>query len=920
VHYEAASAEIDANPAVDAGCATPPVARREPKRREFHGDVFYDDYEWMRDKESAEVRDYVAAQNRYCEHRMQHLAGLRRTLFEELKSRVEQTDMSVPTRINDYWYFARTQQGKQYGVQCRMPVRGSDDWDPPTIDPMGEPGSMPGEQIVFDANREAEGHDFFRLGGMDLSHDGRWMLYGVDVEGDERYDFRIRDLNASASSAARADGPAADELPERFNGIGGACFTPDARWVFWVELDDSWRPSAVWRHQVGTPVESDVCVYRETDERFWVGVGISFDERSIVIGTGSKTTTEVLMLPVATPEGEFQAFIPRHTGVEYDVSFACFEQAGPNGSDIPLAVVYHNAANPNFEIDVIDMRDHRPPYRLGEGVCVAAGSPYGCEQGEADRPITEAYFNPANPEVMQGAHGLSIEGIALHRNFISLSYRSEGLPHVAMMPKKTAAEDFLAGRPWRFVELLPPALDDDWDMASDGHDDAPGNPVGDCGPVDCEPVDCGPVDYTSSSDGASGDALPGETRRLYTIGTGGNPSYDAPRMRYSFASYTRPGELHDIDPATGSDRLLKRGRVLGDFNPRNYMERRIWITARDGERIPVSLVWRRGIPLQDSAMFITGYGAYEISSDPGFSVGRLSLLDRGVLYAVPHIRGGGEMGRAWYEQGRCLNKKHSFEDFVDATRALESAHLADPRRTVANGGSAGGLLMGAVANMAPECYAGIEADVPFVDALTSILDPNLPLTVTEWDEWGDPLHNPEVYRYMKSYTPYENVPVPPVDDFAGVADGAGGADVAVAAAASVVDGTAAAANAVDDAAGVAEPPDCCNGLHPAAAASGTAAAADTVDGTVSVAADGASGKECAATRFPRIFITTSMNDTRVLYVEPLKWLARLQSAGVDAMAKIEVEAGHGGISGRYKQWEELSYENAWCLDAMNVAH
>lgn len=931
---------------------TPPVAKREPKRREFHGDVFEDDYEWMRDKDSPEVRDYVAAENRYCDGRMAHLADFRRTLFEELKAHVEETDMSVPTRVNDYWYFTRTQQGKQYGVQCRIPVRGADDWDPPVVDPQGAPGSMPGEQIMFDANVEAQGHDFFRLGGMDLSRDGRWLLYGVDTAGDERFDFRIRDLAgleaASTASATSNNGdtaasltvqstassvesnngdivssgtdcptagptanPAATltELPEHFDGIGSACFTPDGQWVFWVELDDSWRPFAVWRHKVGTPTESDVCVYREADERFWVGVGISFDERNIVIGTGSKTTTEVLMLPVAAPEGEFQAFIPRQNDIEYDVSFACFENAGENGEDIPLAVVYHNASNPNFEIDVIDMRSHKPPYRLGEGMCVAAGSPYGCEHGEPDKPITEAYFNPVNPAILQGAHGLGIEGIALHRNFVSLSYRSDGQPHVAYTTKAAAAANFLAGRPWRFTELLPPPLENDWDMvAVDRGDftgdhgetlwveDEPGNRVAgtpdtvpgasedtvgssDTSGVRSMPGTALPTDHTSSSDGASDDHLPGETRRLYTIGTGGNPSYDAPRMRYSFASYTRPGELHEIDPTTGEDTLLKRATLLGDFDPRNYMERRVWITARDGERIPVSLVWHRDFPAQDSPMFITGYGAYEISSDPGFSVSRLSMLDRGVLYAVPHIRGGGEMGRAWYEQGRRLNKKHSFEDFVDATRALESAHLADAHRTVANGGSAGGLLMGAIANMAPECYAGVEADVPFVDALTSILDPDLPLTVTEWDEWGDPLHDPEVYRYMKSYTPYENVPVKPLAETTETVEAETTNEVAA-------------------------------GAH---ASSGVSPAIDEAE-TSSV-----TGHPISAAVFPRIFITTSMNDTRVLYVEPLKWLARLQSAGVDAVAKIEVEAGHGGISGRYKQWQEVSYENAWCMDVMGIA-
>ena len=813
-HQQQAAAEAGAQ--AMAALTIPPLvpqAVRETTLREHHGDVFEDPYEWMRDKDAPRTREYVDAQNRLCEARTAHLAGLRDTLFDELKSHVQENDMSVPVRMDDYWYFARTQEGSQYAVQCRMPVRGADDWDAPEVNPQGAPGSLEGEQIVFDANAEAEGHDFFRLGGMDLSRDGRWMLYGVDTAGDERYDYRIRDLNTGV------------DLPELFAGVGGACLTPAGDYVYWTELDDAWRPCAIWRHKVGRPVEEDACVYREDDERFWVGVGLSYDERNVVIGTGSKTTTEVLMLPVSDPEGEFRAFIPRRDGVEYDVSFACFEQAGEHGEDIPLAVVYHNAKNPNFEIDVIDMRRHEPPYALGEGVVVAEGSPYGCEAGEhADEAITRPYRNERNPDILQGLHGLGVEGIAIHRHFVSLSYRADGSPHLAVMPKAHAAEDFLAGRPWRFTELLPPPLENDWDLVAADRADA----TGDHGEI------LWGHDQTSSSDGASDDLLPGETRRLYTIGAGGNPSYDAPRMRYSFTSYTRPGELHEVDPATGEDRLLKRGTVLGDFDPRDYMERRVWITARDGERIPVSLVWRRDIPIQDAPMFITGYGAYEISSDPGFSVARLSMLDRGVLYAVPHVRGGGELGRAWYEQGRRLNKKHTFEDFVDATRALQDAHLADPRRTVADGGSAGGLLMGAVANLAPELYAGIEADVPFVDALTSILDPSLPLTVTEWDEWGDPLHDEETYRYMKSYTPYENLPE-------------------------------------------------------------------------------------AGTPFPRILITTSMNDTRVLYVEPLKWLAAMQSRGFDAIAKIEVEAGHGGISGRYKQWREVSYENAWCLDVMGLS-
>ncbi len=673
----------------------PPVAARRPHRRSVHGDVFDDLYEWMRDKDSPELRDYVAAENRYCEERTAHLAGLRRTLFDELKSHVQETDMSVPVRVDGYWYFSRTIEGRQYGVQCRVPVAGPDDWDPPRVAP-GNPGSMPGEEVVFDANHEAVGHDFFRIGGMDVSRNGRLLLYGVDLHGDERYDYRLRDLSAGR------------DLSDVIDGIGGACLTPDGRWVFYAVLDDAWRPCAIRRHRVGTSSDDDVEVFREKDERFWVGVGLSFDERLLVIGTDSKTTTEVLTLPVDEPEGEFRAFIPRREGIEYDVGFSRFEGAGEDGKDIPVAVVCHNALNPNFEVDVIDMRSHEPPYRLGEGARVAVGSPYGCEKGDdvlpgaSERPIGTPWSDPSNPEILQCAQGLEIEGLGIHRHAITLSWRAGGMGHIAVMPKDQAARDFLAGRPWRFREVVPPSF------GGETHDE-----------------------------------------RLYSVGLGGNPSYDAPRLRYSFSSYTRPGELHEIDPATGRDVLLKRAKVLGGFDPADYAERRLWVTSRDGESIPVSLVWRRDRLPQGhrpdggpAPMFITGYGAYEISSDPGFSSARLSLLDRGVLYAVAHVRGGGEMGRAWYEQGRRLAKKHTFEDFVDVTAALQRMGLSAPATTVANGGSAGGLLMGAVANMAPELYAGIEADVPFVDALTSILDPSLPLTGTAWDERGTSPHDP----------------------------------------------------------------------------------------------------------------------------------------------------------------------------------
>ena len=789
----------------------PPEAKQVPSVRTFHGDTFTDPYEWMRDKDSADLKSYVAAENVYTSARTAGLANLRKTLFDEFRSHVQETDMSVPTRLDGYWYYARTQEGKQYGVQCRMPIRGEDDWTPPEINANDAPGVIPGEQVILDANTEAEGHDFFQIGGMDISKDGTWLLFGVDTSGDEQYDFRIRNLDTG------------EQLPDELDGLAAACFTPDGRYVFATLLDDAQRPYAIRRHKVGEPVERDVIVYEEHDEKFWVGIGLSFDERNLVIGTGSKTTTEVLMLPTATPEGEFQAFIPRQEGVEYDVSFAVFEHAGEHGEDLPIAIVYHNLANPNFEIDVIDMSAARPPYRIGDGVRIVQGSPYGSEDGEkviagaSAMPVGTPYDDATNPQILRGVRGLAVEGIAMHEHFVALSYRANGLPKLAVMSKQQAAQDFLARRPWQFAEVNVPELDGDWDGASD---DVAVNPP-----------------QLKDFEGSSA--------RLYSIGTAGNPSYEAPRMRYMVTGYTRPGELREFDPRTGEDVLLKRANVLGSFDARDYVERRIWVQVRDGEQVPVSLVWRRDCVRGRMPMFVIGYGAYEISSDPAFSVSRLSMLDRGVLYVVPHVRGGGEMGRAWYEMGRRRNKKHTFEDFIDVTAAIQGCGLADRARTVANGGSAGGLLMGAVANMAPERFAGIEADVPFVDALTTILDPTLPLTVTEWDEWGDPLHDAETYRYMKTYTPYENAPAP----------GEGGAR--------------------------------------------------WPDGT-------------PVTAFPKIFVTTSMNDSRVMVVEPLKWVARLQAAGLDAIIKIEAEAGHGGTSGRYAQWKQICYENAWVLAAMGI--
>ncbi|MCW2768815.1 MAG: oligopeptidase, partial [Aeromicrobium sp.] len=323
---------------------------------------------------------------------------------------------------------------------------------------------------------------------------------------------------------------------------------------------------------------------------------------------------------------------------------------------------------------------------------------------------------------------------------------------------------------------------------------------------------------------------------LFTSGVGANAEWDQPLVRVGVGSFITPASVFDYDVATGELILRKQAPVLGGYDPEEYEQHRSWATAEDGTRVPVSIVTRKDTPRDGTApALIYGYGSYEASMDPGFSVMRLSLLDRGFVFAIAHVRGGGELGRHWYDDGKLLHKKNTFTDFVASARHLVAEGWTSADRLVAEGGSAGGLLMGAVANLAPDAFAGIVAAVPFVDALTTILDPSLPLTVIEWDEWGNPLDDPEVYAYMKSYSPYENV-----------------------------------------------------GAHD----------------------------------YPAILAVTSLHDTRVMYVEPAKWVARLRELGTgDApiLLKTEMHAGHGGVSGRYASWKERAWELAWIIDRVGKA-
>lgn len=695
----------------------PPIAKQEALIREFHGRSFVDEYEWMRNKESQDTLDYLNAENTYTEAKTAHLKQLTENVFEEIKSRVKQTDMSVPSRSGDYWYYGRSEEGKEYGFSCRIPVsEGQDPWEPPVIPEEGKPE---GEQILLDNNALAEGHDYFALGAASVTKSGRFLAYSTDTEGDERFELFIKDLETGKLLD--------DHLTDIFYGATWA----GEDYIFYQKVDDAWRPDTVWRHKVGTAQSDDVCVFTEADERFRVGVGSTRSEKYLIIAVGSPLTSEYWVLDMDNPEGEFEVLWERETGVEYDI-----DHVVRGGKDQWL--VTHNAHGPNFEVSWVDANANPLPRIRDLDILV-----------------------PYNDDVR-------IEGVDTYRDFATLSYRRGGIPRVAVM------------------QLV------------DDH-------FGDFEEINFD-------------------------EEIYSAGSAGNPEWDAPVIRLSYTSYTQPAQLFQYRIATGELTLLKEQEVPGGYNADEYEAYREWAIAKDGTQIPVSIVKRKDLATDSPRpALLYGYGSYEASMDPGFSVSRLSLLDRGMLYVVAHVRGGGEMGRLWYDEGKLMAKKNTFTDFIDVADHLINNQLTSPEVLVAEGGSAGGLLVGAVANMAPDRFKGIQAVVPFVDPLTSILKPELPLTVGEWEEWGDPYHDPEVYDYMATYAPYENV---------------------------------------------------------------------------------------AAQDYPDILAVTSLNDTRVLYVEPAKWIAKLRqvATGGEFLLKTEMAAGHGGVSGRYARWHQTAFEYAWTIN------
>ncbi|HZM57057.1 MAG TPA: S9 family peptidase [Acidimicrobiales bacterium] len=644
--------------------AGPPAPERRPVELEAHGDVRVDDWYWLRDKDDPAVIAHLLAENAYTEAVMADTVGLQGALFDEIVARIEETDLSVPVRKGPWLYYGRTVEGRNYGIHCRRPADDVAADEGAVVGAGGGDahGAVPEEeQVILDENLLAEGHDYFAVGNLSVSPDHAWLVYSTDTTGGERHTMRFRELSTGVES------------PESLEDTSyGVAWANDNATVFYVRVDEAMRPYRLWRHRVGTDPSTDVLVIEEPDDRFYLGVGRTKDDRFILCGLESKVTSEVRALSADDPQGEFTVIEPRHQGIEYSVDHDRGDAEG--GRDSRFLIVTNDGAE---------------DFRLME-------APDGAPGRAQWREVI-----PARP-------GVRLDTVDPFADHLVVYERGGGETRIRVIDASTGAST--------------------------------------------------PVSQPESPS---------------TVWGGANPEYDSMTLRYGYTSLTTPRSVYDLDLGTGEAVLRKRQPVLGDFDPARYRTARRWAVAEDGTEVPISLVYRPDlVPAPGAAgpegsgglegsggapCLLYGYGSYEASMDPMFSSLRLSLLDRGFVYAIAHVRGGGEMGRRWYEDGKFAAKPNTFTDFVACARSLVADGWTSPDRLVARGGSAGGLLMGAVANLAPELFRAIVAEVPFVDCLTTILDETLPLTVLEWEEWGNPVVDPEIYSVIKSYSPYDNV-------------------------------------------------------------------------------------------------------------------------------------------------------------------
>ncbi len=725
----------------------PPAAPRRPTAHIAHGDTRLDDWQWLANRDDPQVIAYLEDENAYTDAVLSPTVALQDQLFQQIRGRVAETDVSTPFFHNGWWRWSRLVAGQQYPVHCRradpskalstaevlaaaraaLPGAGvaGDGTPAPAGNDLAKAISPNAGEVVLDENRLAGSSEYFAVGVYDVRPDQEVLAYAVDHDGAERYRLRFRDLGSG------------DDLADVIEDVYyGSAWSGSGNSFYYVRPDKAMRPWQVWRHLLGTPAVRDQLVFQEDDERFFVSVQLTRSNCFVLVTSGSKMSTEVRYLRADKDRGDFSVVLPRRDGVEYDVEHAIRPEAG----DVWL--VRTNEGPDDEKLENFGLFELR----------------VGQHNTSQMRPLV-----PYRPEV-------KVESVDAFARHVLVSERADGLEQLRVV-RLSDGEEHLVAQPDPAYKL-------------------------------------------------SGDA---------------GFEWDTDVARFGYSSLVHPTSSIEYDMETRARVTVKDATVGGGYKPGDYRSERIWAVAPDGTRVPVSLVCRREQALDGSApCLLYGYGSYEHSIDPSFSYTRLNLLERGFVFAIAHVRGGGELGRPWYEQGRLMHKRNTFTDFIACADLLVAEGWTSPDRLTIRGGSAGGLLMGAVTNMRPDLFKAVVAEVPFVDVVTTMTDETLPLTVTEWEEWGNPRDDAEAYNYMKSYSPYDNVHV---------------------------------------------------------------------------------------AEYPSIYATAGLNDPRVGYWEPAKWVAKLRATKTGdgtLLLRTEMGAGHSGPSGRYDSWRDEARVHSFILASLNV--
>ena len=674
---------------------SPPIAKVVPVSTTLFGDTRTDPYAWLRDRNDPDTLKYLEAENAYTKAMMKSTEEMQAKLYAEMLGRIKQTDLSVPVKREEFFYYTRTEEGKQYAIYCR------------------KKGSLESaEEILLDGNILGAGQKYFRIGNYAVSPNHRLLAYSVDFEGDETYTIRVKDLDSGALLP--------DEIPNTYYSLEWA---NDNRTFFYTTLDAAKRPHQVYRHTLGE--KENPLIYHEEDQRYTLAVDKTSSRAFILVNIESPLTSEVRYVSSDRPYEPFQTVLPRVQEVEYDLTH--------HGNSF-----------------YIRTNDNAKTFRVVRA------------------PVSD----PSRPnwqDFLPKRDRVTVESVHSFRDYLAIEERDRGLSQI------------------RIHHL----------------------PTGEAHTIEFpEPV--------------------------YSASLGSNAEFDTQIVRFHYTSLVTPACVFDYDMRSRQRELKKQQEVLGGYDPAQYRSERVYAKAPDGTEVPVSIVYKKHFERNGNApLLLYGYGSYGISIDPTFSSDRLSLLDRGMVYAIAHIRGGGDLGKPWHEDGRMLVKRNTFTDFIASAEFLIDQKYTSAARLAIMGGSAGGLLMGAVTNMRPDLFAVVVANVPFVDALNTELDATLPLTVGEWEEWGNPAEK-QYYDVIKSYAPYENV---------------------------------------------------------------------------------------AAKAYPKILVTAGLNDPRVSYWEPAKWVAKLRALKTNdrlLLLKTEMGSGHFGASGRYERWKESAFNYAFILHALDL--